>query len=117
MITNAHHLAAPLVAIAALVLVVVVAVGAVRRRPVRLASDRAILLALALVALGIVSGLIVLATGGSPADPLHFVYALVALAVLPAVRFWDRLERHRALALGIGAVLLAGLALRLFQTG
>ncbi|MHB8959071.1 MAG: hypothetical protein ACYDAN_05535 [Candidatus Limnocylindrales bacterium] len=117
MITNAHHLAAPLVAAAALVLLVIVVVGAARHRPVRFAADRAILLALALVGLGIVSGLIVLLTGGAPSDPLHFVYAVVALAVLPVVRFWDRLARRRALALAVGAVVLAALMLRLFQTG
>ncbi len=117
MIANVHHLAAPLVAASALALLLVVVVGAAGHRPVRFASDRAILLALVLVSLGILSGLIVFATGGAPSDPLHFVYAIVALAVLPAVRFWDRLARHRALALAIGAVLLAALMLRLFQTG
>lgn len=117
MIANVHHLAALLVAASALGLLVVVAVGAARHRPLRFASDRAILLALALVGLGIVSGLVIFVTGGAPADPLHFVYAVVALGVLPVARFWDRLARHRALALAIGAVLLAALALRLFQTG
>ncbi len=117
MIANAHHLLAPLVAASALVLLVVVFSGAARHRPVRFASDRVILLALALVGLGIVSGLVVFLTGGAPSDPLHFVYAIVALAVLPVARFWDRFARHRALALGIGAVVLAALMLRLFQTG
>ena len=117
MLASIHHLAAPLVAAIAFVLLVTVGVGAARHRPVRFASDRVILVALGLVGLGIVSGLVVLATGGAPADPLHFVYALVALAILPAVRFWDRLARRRPLALAIGAVVLAALVLRLFQTG
>ena len=116
MLADIHHLAAPLVAAAALVLLVTVVVGAARHRPVRFASDRAILLALGLVSLGILSGLVTLVAGGAPADPLHFVYAVVALAVLPVVRFWDRLARRRALALAIGAVVLAALMLRLFQT-
>lgn len=117
MLANIHHIAAPLAAVTALVLILVVGFGALRHRPTRFAADRAILLALAVVALGIVSGLVVFLGGGAPADPLHFVYAIVALAILPAVRFWDRLARHRNLALGIGALVLAGLALRLFQTG
>jgi len=116
-IANVHHLAAPLVAAAALALVLVIVVGAARHRPVRFASDRVILVALVLVALGIGTGFVVFAPGGTPKDPLHFVYALVALAILPAVRFWDRLARRRALAVSIGAVVLAALVLRLFQTG
>lgn len=117
MIANVHHIAALLAGATALVLLLVVGFGALRHRPTRFAADRAILLALAVVALGILSGLLVFLGGGAPADPLHFVYAVVALAILPAIRFWDRLARHRSAALGIGALLLAGLALRLFQTG
>ena len=67
--------------------------------------------------MGIASGLVVLLTGGHPADPLHFLYAVAALLVLPVVRFWGRLERHRAAVLGVGGGLLAALVLRLFQTG
>ena len=117
MIATIHHLIALLVAAAALVLGLVVLVGGVGHRPVRFASDRAILVALVLVGIGIASGLVIFATSGAPADPLHFVYALVALAVLPVARFWDRLARHRGLAVGVGAVLLGALVLRLFQTG
>jgi hypothetical protein len=117
LVTTLHHLVALLVAAAGLVLVLVVAIGTASHRPVRFAADRAILVALALVAVGIASGLIVLLTGGHPEDPLHLLYALVALAVLPVVRFWGGLGRHRMLALGVGGVLLAALVLRLFQTG
>lgn len=117
MIANIHHLAAPLAAGTALLLLLVVGFGAARHRPVRFATDRAVLLALVVVALGAVTGLAVFLGGGAPSDPLHFVYAVVALAILPAVRFWDRLAAHRSLALGAGAVALAALMLRLFQTG
>ncbi len=117
MITTAHQVIALLVAATGLVLVAVVAVGAGRRRPARFAADRVILAALALVSVGIATGLVVLLTGGRPADPLHLVYALAALLVLPVVRFWGRLERHRTVMLGVGGVLLAALVLRLFQTG
>jgi hypothetical protein len=116
-IVTIHQLIAPLVAASGLIVLLVVGVGAVQHRPVRFATDRAILVALALVAVGILSGLVVLLTGGHPNDPLHLVYALVALLVLPAARFWSRLGPHRNLALGVGGVLLAALVLRLFQTG
>ncbi len=117
MITTAHHLIALLVAAAGLGLAVVVALGAGRRQSGRLAADRVILAALALVAVGVVTGLVVLLTGGRPNDPLHLLYAVVALLVLPVARFWGRLGRHRTLALGVGGVLLAALVVRLFQTG
>lgn len=117
LIVALHHLIALLAAAAGLALVAVVAVGAAWRRPARFATDRTILLALALVAVGIASGLVVLLTGGRPDDPLHLVYAVAALLVLPVARFWGRLERHRTAVLGVGGVLLAALVLRLFQTG
>ncbi len=117
MIVTAHHVIALLVAAAGLVLVVVVAAGAGRARPVRFAADRTILAALALVVAGIATGLVVLLTGGGPRDPLHLLYAVVALLVLPVARFWGRLGAHRTLALGVGGVVLAALVLRLFQTG
>jgi hypothetical protein len=60
---------------------------------------------------------VVLLTGGHPNDPLHLLYAVVALLVLPLARFWGRLEHHRALVLGVGGLVLAALVLRLFQTG
>jgi hypothetical protein len=116
-IANAHQFLAPLVAAAGIALLAVVVMGALRHRPVRFATDRVILAALALVGLGIASGLLVLATGSRPADPLHFLYAGVALIVLPVARFWGRLERYRGPALGIAGIVLAALVLRLFQTG
>jgi hypothetical protein len=91
--------------------------GAVTRRPFRFARDRAILAAIAVVAANVLVGVVLLAGGGAPADPLHLVYAAVALVILPVARFWDRLARRRELAVGAGAVVLAALVLRLFQTG
>jgi hypothetical protein len=116
-IANAHQLIAPLVAAAGIVLIAVVVVASMRHRPARFATDRVILAALALVALGIATGLLVLFTGSRPADPLHFLYAGVALILLPVARFWGRLERYRGPALGIAGIVLAALVLRLFQTG
>ncbi len=98
-------------------MLLVVLAGAVRRREPRFARDRAILAAVALVAVGALVGLLQLATGDRPDDPLHLLYAAVALLILPLARFWGRLATRRGLAVGVGAVILALLLLRLFQTG
>ncbi len=115
--TNVHQFFAPLLAVGGLVLLVVLGVATATRRPARFATDRVILGVEAVVLLGVATGGVILLTGGRPADPLHLLYAAVAMAVLPVARFWSRLARHRAIALTVAALLLAGLALRLFQTG
>jgi hypothetical protein len=117
MIATLHLLVAILVAICGGLLTAIVVAGSALGWDVRFPRDRAILAALALTTLGIALGLVILATGGRPADPLHLLYAGVALVLLPVVRFWDRLAGHRALAVGLGGLVLAGLVLRLFQTG
>jgi hypothetical protein len=86
-------------------------------RPGRLAVDRAILVAMAAVLLAIGSGLLVLAAGGRPADALHFVYAAAALAALPIARFAGWFASRRALAVVVGALVVAALVVRLAQTG
>jgi hypothetical protein len=117
MVVTIHLLAALLVAVSGVAVMAVVVVGRVLGRDVRFALDRAILAALALVMIGIVLGLVILVTGGRPADPLHLLYAAVSLVVLPIARFWDRLARRRPLAIGIGGLIVVGLVFRLFQTG
>lgn len=117
MLVTLHLVVAILAAACGAVVSGVVVAGALLHREVRFALDRAILAALALVATGVVLGLVILATGGRPGDPLHLLYAGVALIVLPVVRFWHSLARYRALATGIGGIVLAALVLRLFQTG
>lgn len=117
MIAAIHAAIALLVAISALAVLIVAAVGRIGGRDVRFALDRAILAGLGLVSAGVVVGLVILVTGGRPADPLHLLYAVVALVILPIARFWDRLASHRLLAVGIGGLILVGLVVRLFQTG
>ncbi len=117
MLVDLHLVLAIVVAASGLALAVVIVLGHVVGRPFRSGRDRVILVAIGATAASIVLGLVLLATGPGPADPLHFLYAVVALVVLPAIRFWDRLAARRGLWLGVGGVVLALLAVRLFQTG
>jgi hypothetical protein len=117
MIATLHVLVALLVAVSGALVTLTVVAGAALHREARFAIDRAILAGQALVVVGIVLGLVILVTGGRPADPLHLLYAAVALIVLPFARFWHRLAGRRALAVGAGGIVLAALVLRLFQTG
>lgn len=81
-------------------------------------------LALVVEAFILVTGLIgplLLATGHQPADPLHLLYAAVALGALPVTlgvamsRGATGPRRDRWLALG--ALILTGVSIRLLQTG
>lgn len=98
---------------------VLAAIGLGRGRLPRLWLDRAILLALFVVALAIVTGPMLLATGHIPNDPLHLLYAGVALATLPIARFAfpAATPRRRAWLMLAGGLLLVGLFVRLLQTG
>lgn len=117
LLPDLHRVLALLVATSGVALSVVVLIGALTRRPMRFARDRIILLAVALVAVGAVTGLVMLAAGDRPDDGLHLLYGAVAVLVLPLVRLWGPLSRRRALAVGAGGIVLALLVLRLFQTG
>ena len=110
-------------ALAVAVAVIGVAVAAVAigwgrfGRPGRLAVDRAILVAIAAALVAIGSGVLLLITGGRPADALHFVYAAAALVALPIARFAGVFASRRALAVVVGALILVALVVRLAQTG
>jgi hypothetical protein len=117
MLADLHRLLALLTAAAAGVVLLVILAEAATHHQRRFARDRAILAAVTLVAIAALVGLLQLASGSRPDDLLHLLYAAVAFLVLPLVRFWDRLAGKRTLAIGAGAVMLALLLLRLFQTG
>ncbi len=117
MLIEAHRLLAILVAIAAGLVVLIVIAGGATQRPLRFARDRAILGIVVLVLAGVAMGLVLLVTGPGPHDPLHLLYAVVAVLVLPVARFWAPLARRRELAIGVGGIALALLVVRLFQTG
>ncbi len=114
---DVHRALAAVVAFAGLVLAIASIGWARFGRPGRLAVDRGVLAAIVLVVIAIGSGVVLFATGSRPADGLHLLYAAVALLVLPAVRFPAAFARRRGLAVGLGAVVLVALVVRLAQTG
>jgi hypothetical protein len=117
-VESAHRLLGWLVGGAALIAGVVAVAGWARPPLRRHWLDRSILAAIALVGIDVVVGLALLVTGARPADPLHFLYAVLALAALPAARFWGGLRRSpRAGMILLGAIVLVGLVVRLYQTG
>jgi hypothetical protein len=71
-----------------------------------------------IVALSALAGIVVALTDGPPADPLHIVYGVLAVAALPgaALIVRGRTERAQTLVWGIAGLVLAILVLRLFQT-
>lgn len=68
---------------------------------------------------GAASGLVLLATGARPADGLHLLYAIVAIALIPLARsFLGRASARATTGLLLAAfVVLGGLVYRLFTTG
>ena len=72
-----------------------------------------------LLVVGAASGLVLLATGARPADGLHLLYAIVAIALIPLARsFLGRANGRAAAALLLAAfVVLGGVVYRLFTTG
>lgn len=81
--------------------------------------DRLLLADLAAALAAAVIGVLLLVTGSRPADPLHFLYAAVALGALPTARYLARTgtERRRAAIMAIGCLVMAGVVVRLFMTG
>jgi|SRR3990170_1427947 len=68
---------------------------------------------------GAASGLVLLFTGPPPAETLHFVYALVALAIIPLARSFlgPGSARRLGLLLSVAFVVLGAVVYRLFTTG
>jgi hypothetical protein len=96
--------------------------GVTGGRGARLWLDRLVLGVLAVVGANLLLGaaIALLAAGGrGPADPLHLVYAVVALVALPAVRL--EAMRRRSTRVGwwvcAGGLVTLGALLRLWATG
>jgi hypothetical protein len=76
---------------------------------------------LLLLAVGvtIAGGLGLFVAGGRPAEPLHFVYGVLAFGAVPIASSVGRraFTRRSAIATVIGALVAVVLIVRLFQTG
>jgi hypothetical protein len=70
------------------------------------------------VVLAALAGIVVALADGPPADPLHLVYGVLAVASLPgaALIARGRTERAESVVWAISGVVLVILVLRLFQT-
>lgn len=73
----------------------------------------------AALVVGAASGLVMLAVGSRPADGLHLLYAVVAIALIPLARSFLGQGSRRVLAafLLVAFVVLGGVLYRLFTTG
>jgi hypothetical protein len=76
-------------------------------------------IAVLLVVVTSAGGLGILLAGGGPREPLHYLYAALAMGALPVTDSFARRSspRRRALLTFVGAVVLFVLIARLFQTG
>jgi len=84
------------------------------------AADRLILALLVLVAVAVALGpVLALGRGSGPSDPLHLVYAAVALLAMPVLRL-EAMRRRSARAgwwICAGGLVTLGALLRLWATG
>lgn len=72
-----------------------------------------------LLAAQIILGGFLYVQGRRPAEPLHYLYAVVALAAIPAARSLalDAPARSRAGVMAVAGIVVAALVWRLFATG
>lgn len=117
--TLLHQWLAYLALAGASLVLVAAGLGLVAPQRLRMWLDRAILLALLALGLALLSGLPLILLTGGPADPLHFLYALIGPAMLVGARYWghDVALRRRALYMAVAAVALLAVIYRLFTTG
>jgi hypothetical protein len=85
----------------------------------RVLVDRAVLAAIVAAGSAAIVGLVVYVVAGPPSDALHVVYGAVAVVVIPVVRYAARRAAPRRLSalLGIAALAMLGVLVRLWQTG
>ena len=95
------------------------ALRAYRRTPPGRWSERLVVILLVLLVISIAGGLGIVIGGGHPSQQLHYVYAIVALGVLPIADTLSkgRSPRTRGLASLIGALVALVVIARLFGTG
>jgi|tagenome__1003787_1003787.scaffolds.fasta_scaffold20693108_2 hypothetical protein len=115
--------AAAILAAGAAILGALVGLGAAGGRAARLWLDRLVLALLVVIGADVILGGLVAILGlgdrAGPADPLHLVYAMVALLTMPVVRL--EAMRRRSARIGwwvcAGGLVTLGALLRLWATG
>jgi hypothetical protein len=112
-----HAWFAVLAAIPAAAILAFLVVARIRGGSAKLAIDRAVLAAEVAILLAVATGLLRLLGGATP-DPLHFLYAALALWALPVARAWRGFASGpRTAAMALGGIALLAFLLRLAQTG
>ncbi len=114
-----HAWVATAVAVVAGVLVVVGLLDSLRIIAARHWLDRLVLLLVAGVLVAVLLGPPVFIGVRPPSDPLHFLYAALALGSVPALRFVAHRRRSARLGgwLAVGGLITLGTLLRLWATG
>lgn len=79
----------------------------------------ALILAEGIAALQGIIGLVLVVQGHRPADPLHYLYGVVAVLTLPAAYLFSSggTDRRDSLVFGLAALFLVGIAIRGIATG
>jgi hypothetical protein len=92
--------------------------SAARGRPASDSYRTSLLIAEGLFVLQALVGLVLLFAGRAPQNPLHFLYGIVGVAVLPSVfGYIGRGKKRESLWLGLACLFLVGIALRAWTTG
>ena len=88
-------------------------------RSARTLLDRLILLQLGGLVASVLVGWLVWLVNGPPRDALHLLYGIVVFVPLPLARYLGQAGSARRAAgyLALGAAVMVGLIVRLFQTG
>ena len=106
-------------AAAAVLLLAAAALGLAAPERLRVWLDRAILVALVALGIAALSGLPLIVLTGGPADPLHFLYAVIGPGLIVVARYLghDVDRRRRALYMAVAAITVLAVIYRLFTTG
>ena len=90
----------------------------IRGKPASDSYRTTLLIAEGLFVIQAVVGMELLGEGKSPAQPLHFLYGLFAVAFLPVVvGYVGRGKKRESLWFGLATLFLFGIALRAMTTG
>ena len=116
---DAHALLGQLAIVLGIVGAVWAIAAAITRRQTGLLFVASLVWVVIVVALAALLGIATAVSNGPPSDPLHIVYGVLALAVLPgaALLASGRPARQQGVFAAVAMTVLVILLFRLFQTG